>query len=309
MDVSGFADILGEITEQKKEDFEKNNANTTDKHLQNHLQDKSENIATPTAKTIFEDIEVLQAKVFDQPKPSNPHKINEAKNRKNSNIQAVHSGHRQRARERFLLNPDNASDYDLLELLLFLIIPRADTKPLARLLIDKYKTIKNVFNADIEELNQLGVNGNALHYLYTLNKTFIKKLLQPNINKQQFIASDIEQIAEYCMSTIGDLQTEEFHVLLFDSQFKLIADDKFKNDNSAIVNISMKEIIQKVIASKTNNVVLTHNHPSGNLEPSVEDIKTTNEIKTILNTIDVALIDHIIVSGDKYFSMMNNNLL
>ena len=215
MDISGFENIISQINDDDKtsEDEKNNNIQTEQKRF-----------------TQIDDINFLTENVFTS--DNNLIKNNDKKNKTEKH---QFSGHRQRARERFLLNPDNISDYDLLELLLFLIIPRADTKPLAKSLIDKFKNLKNIFNANVEELNASGVNGNALKYLFLLTKTFQKRLLKEDLTDKTKIKT-ITQLIEYCKNIVGLLQNEEFHVLFLDPQLNLV-DDNIEIDNEFLKSV------------------------------------------------------------------------
>ena len=285
MEFSGFEDILAEVNNTKEQQDDVNK----------HNERQNENVVEKV------DIDKLQQEVFAQ---AETQKTNQLKVIKND----IHSGHRQRARERFLNNPDAISDYDLLELLLFLIIPRADTKPIAKKLIDKYKTLRNLFNASITELNNDGINGNALKYIFLLINTTQKRLLNEEM-KEQNIIDDYELLIKYCQSSIGAIKEEKFKILFFNNKFKLLDDVVFGSGEISSVAISCKEIVKKSIEIKAENVVLYHNHPNQDLTPSPDDINTTKAIIDALKPININVLDHIIISGDKYFSFKEEGLL
>ena len=129
MDFSGFEDILANILIPEEVDAEKKSKPNNKNEIK--TQDKEGNVADNNNHKDNVDssslIKNLQQQVFEQNDVNNK---NSSKNQKYSKetIQNIHSGHRQRARDRFLANPEATSDYDLLELLLFLIVPRTDTK-------------------------------------------------------------------------------------------------------------------------------------------------------------------------------------
>ena len=285
MEFSGFEDILAEVNNTKEQQDDVNKQN----------EKQNENVVEKV------DINKLQQEVFSQTETQKTNKLKVIKN-------DIHSGHRQRARERFLNNPDAISDYDLLELLLFLIIPRADTKPIAKKLIDKYKTLRNLFNASITELNNDGINGNALKYIFFLINTTQKRLLNEEM-KEQNIIDDYELLIKYCQSSIGAIKEEKFKILFFNNKFKLLDDVVFGSGEISSVAISCKEIVKKSIEIKAENVVLYHNHPNQDLTPSPDDINTTKAIIDALKPININVLDHIIISGDEYFSFKEEGLL
>lgn len=285
MEFSGFEDILAEVnnTQEQQDDVNKRN--------ERHNKNVVEKI----------DINKLQQEVFSQAETQKTNKLKVIKN-------DIHSGHRQRARERFLNNPETTSDYDLLELLLFLIIPRADTKPIAKKLIDKYKTLRNLFNASIMELNNDGINGNALKYIFLLINTTQKRLLNEEM-KEQKIIDNYKLLIKYCQSSIGAMKEEQFRVLFFNNKFKLLEDVVFGSGEISFSTISCKEIVKKSLEIKAENVVLYHNHPNQDLSPSLDDISTTKAIVDALSPININVLDHIIISGNKYFSFKEEGLL
>ena len=290
MDFSGFADIL-------------NDFNTSDS---NNLVDDSHNIAA-NGNVFAVDIKQLTQDVFNaKDNPSKNKKVIDVK--KQNNKVNLHSGHRQRARERFLSNPEGTSDYDLLELLLFLIIPRADTKPIAKCLIDKYKTLRDVFNADICELNNFGIKGEAVKYLSTLIKSTQKRILKQDISASVCLDNS-EKLIQYCQVSIGNLQEEQFRIIFFNSKWKVLDDVNFGVEEVSSVSFSYRQILQKTLDLHANSVVLYHNHPNHDVEPSGEDISATTKIVECLKNINVYVLDHIIVSGALWFSFKDNNLL
>ena len=223
-------------------------------------------------------------------------------------LKSYHAGHRQRARERFMQLPSLANDVELLELLLFSVIPRADTKQMAYALIDKFKNLCNISNAKVEELNAVGVNGEKIHYLFKLCNEIVARILQNEMEKHSVIDT-MSKLLKYCKVKIGSLPEEEFHVLFLDSKMRLIKDKKYGIENVNDVILHIRGIIQNTIELHSRNVVLTHNHPSGDVTPSQTDIDTTNEIKNSLKSIGVKLLDHIVVSGDRHYCFSENYLL
>lgn len=223
-------------------------------------------------------------------------------------LKSYHAGHRQRARERFMQAPSLSTDTELLELLLFTIIPRADTKQMAYALIDKFKNLRNVSNANVKELDACGANGEKIHYVFKLCNEIVARMLQ-NEMEQRSIMDTMPKLLKYCKIKIGTLPEEEFHVLFLDNKMRLINDKKYGIENVNEVILHVRGIIQNTIELHAGNVVLVHNHPSGDVTPSQTDIDTTNEIKNSLKSIGVKLLDHIVVSGDRHYCFRENYLL
>ena len=291
MNFDGFADLLVKFDQKPSKQDQKDDINTTS----NTIED-----AEKLRKQLMQEIQ--QEQTIKNGLKSNTTVPKSADT-------SFHIGHRQRARERFMLNPDKTTDYDLLELILFLIIPRADTKPIARKLIDKYKTIKNLFNANIDDISNCGVNGTAFKYIQTLMQTWQKRILSQNLSQNGNAFDKLDDVIEYCCNGIGMLASEEFHILFFNNTLQLIADEAFGANGVASVSLNMREIVQKCIKNLAHSVILCHNHPNGELNPSPDDIQLTNSVKETLEAIDVNVIDHIIVANDNYFSFNEHGLI
>ena len=220
--------------------------------------------------------------------------------------QPFYAGHRQRAKQRFLASPTSLSDYDLLELLLFLIIPRADTKPLAKKMIDMFKNIQGVFTATQSELKNCGVNVPNMEYILTLIKEINRRAIAEKMQNQAVSFDTKDVLIEFCKTLFIGLKEEQFFAILLDNQLKLIDVKPFSSSQVANVSINIREICKFAIDKYAKNIVITHNHPNGDCGPSKEDILTTDKIKETLRTIDVNLIDHIIISQNNYYSFAEN---
>ena len=288
MDFDGFEDLLGKFDQKSSQ------------------QDKQKDINNTNSP--IEDAEKIRQRLLQDVQQEQMKKNSTATSGKSADA-SFHAGHRQRARERFMLNPDKTTDYDLLELILFLIIPRADTKPIARKLINKYKTIKNLFNANVDDISTCGISGTAFKYIQTLMQTWQKRILSQNLDQNSKTFDQLDDVIEYCCNSIGMLASEEFHILFFNDTLQLIADETFGSNGVASVSLNMREIVQKCIKNLAHSVILCHNHPNGELNPSPDDIQLTNSVKETLEAIDVNVIDHIIVANDNYFSFNEHGLI
>ena len=230
-------------------------------------------------------------------------------NDNNNNNHRLVLGHRQRAKERFLLAPNAVSDTDLLELLLFLLIPRADTKPIAKKLLEKYQTYRGIMTAKDEEITALGINGKNIKYLCQLLKECCLRYFAQNLKHDGIELSNIKSLVQYCRSIFCDKKDEGFHVLFFNSQLQLIADKPFGINHLTNVSLDTRDIVKTTLDLYAKNIVLTHNHPVASSEPSVYDINCTETIKNFMKTIGVNLIDHIVIANDEYFSFMEHHLI
>lgn len=286
---SGFGTLLSSIQDKS--------------NIKSTTSEKNNNTINRENKSKQEfNLDEIEKNIFNFEKPN----INNQNQKKEVNI---HSGHRQRARERFLLNPEKTSDYDILELLLFSIIPRADTKPMAKKLIDKFKNLRGIYEATKEEIDSIGVNGYTIKYLFTLLHTINNRILEETIKKQNIVLSNTEILKRYCRSIFKTYDEEQFFILFLDNKLNLISTETFGIINTSSVLLSQKNIIQTALQLKAKNVILVHNHPSNNCQPSQDDITTTQTIKQTLSNIDIDVIEHLIIGTTKDFSFLENNLI
>lgn len=218
-------------------------------------------------------------------------------------------GHRSRAKQRFLnAKKGSFTDYDLLEILLFYVVPRVDTKPLARELLNKFGSIAGVLNASNEELVLIsGLKSSAYTFFKLINEV-AGKLHIEDIKKSTILES-WSSLIKYARTTMGHLKTEVFRVIYLDSKYMVIADELQDVGTINSTPFYPREVIKKALTYEASALVLLHNHPSGNVNPSKQDVSATNEIQKIAAGLNINIIDHIIISSSAYYSFQANGLL
>ncbi|MCL2144241.1 MAG: DNA repair protein RadC [Endomicrobia bacterium] len=218
-------------------------------------------------------------------------------------------GHRGRMKDKFLASGfDSFADYEILEFALFFAIERIDTKPLAKELIKKFGSAKQVLDADVEDLMRFpGLSRHSAIFL-----TFLREMAgyysYLDVKSSQVLGSP-ETVIDYLITVLSGEKIEKFYVVLLDPGNKVI---ECKEIESGTVNKSAvipRKIAEAALSDKASAVIIAHNHPGGTLKPSQNDIDATAAVKEALKTIDVSLLDHIIISGNKYFSFREYNLI
>lgn len=220
------------------------------------------------------------------------------------------SGHRQRLKERFINSPiGSLPDYELLELMLFSVFPRRDTKPLAKRLIKHFGGIKEVFFADATELTTVeGVSVSVINALRLL-EDFFSRLYKPASNSKETILNNWNSVLGYCTLTMGFKKQEFLRILYLDRKNRLISDNLMQQGTLDKVAIYPREIVKECITKSASAVIMIHNHPSGEAKPSADDISLTEKVSMALNTVGAVLHDHVIVAQDKHYSFRANGLL
>ena len=223
--------------------------------------------------------------------------------------ESIHSGHRQRFRERFIKTGlDGFEDHEALELLLYYAIPRQDVNPLAHNLIGRFGSLHNVLEAPIEELKRVKGIGENTAVLIKLVLALGRKYEISRI-KDVKIVDSTEKAGKYLIPHLSAQRDEVVYILCLDSKYKVLGCKMLFQGTVNSANINIRKIVEKAIAFNAVSVILAHNHLSGTKNPSKQDIETTRQISQALGTIDIKLTDHIIIVGDEYVSMADMGLL
>ena len=225
-------------------------------------------------------------------------------------------GHRERIKEKFLKNGiDGFAEYEILELLLTYCIPRKDTKPIAKELLNKFKSLDNVFKASFDKLSAIdGLGKNTIAFLKLMGDlpSIIYKDELKNkklVDKETLKILNKDILLKYLRNKIGYEEIEKFYVLYLSSSNEVI---KFEENSAGTLDRSSvypREIYKKVINLNAKSLILVHNHPSDNITPSKSDIELTNEIAKGLKNFGALLIEHIIITKNSYFSFLEEGLI
>ena len=219
-----------------------------------------------------------------------------------------HAGHRDRLRERFLKSPDSLPDYELLELLLFLAIPRRDVKPLAKTLLAQFKDLNGVLNAPMSELTSIsGISDNTATAIKVMRESGLRVLKQ-NVIKQPVLNS-WTRLIEYLTAAMAQEKKEHFRLLFLNKKNELIADEVQGSGTVDHTPAYPREIIKRALEVGATALILVHNHPSGDPSPSPADVTLTNAVIDAAKPFDIVIHDHIIISQNGHVSFRNEGLI
>ncbi|MDZ5761112.1 RadC family protein [Lyticum sinuosum] len=221
-----------------------------------------------------------------------------------------HKGHRERLKERFRKSKGKGfSDYEILELALFYVIARRDTKILSKLLLKRFNSLSGVFFAERSELSTVnGIGEATIDYLHLIADIVIRVCLPIETEKIN-ILSDWVTVLRYCQLTMGSKTREVFRVLFLNKKNTLIADEFFDIGTVDRITIYPREIARYSLIHGAIAIIMVHNHPSGDSSPSKEDVIMTQKVVDALASINVVVHDHIIVSKNSHFSFRSANLI
>lgn len=225
-------------------------------------------------------------------------------------------GHRERIRYKFLNNGiDTFAEYEILELLLTYCIPRKDTKQIAKELLNRFKSLDNIFKADYDKLSSVdGLGKNSIAFLKLIGDlpSLIYKDELKNkklIDKETLKILNKDILLNYLRNKIGYGEIEKFYVIYLSSSNEVIEFEENSVGTLDRSSVYPREIYKKVINLDAKSIILAHNHPSDNITPSKSDIELTNEIAKGLKNFGALLIEHIIITKNSYFSFLEEGLI
>ncbi|WLT09563.1 DNA repair protein RadC [Bartonella apihabitans] len=222
---------------------------------------------------------------------------------------AENKGHRERLRHRYFeTNGVGFPDYEYLELLLFRSIPRADTKPLAKALLNRFGSLADVLGADISLLQEVPGCGPSVARDLKILAGIAERVNRAELRKRD-IFSSWDKVLGYCKAAMAHETREQFRVLFLDKKNGLIADEIQQIGTIDHTPVYPREVVKRALQLSASALVLVHNHPSGDPSPSRDDISMTHMIKDVANALGIAVHDHIIIARNGYVSFRAKKLL
>ena len=215
-------------------------------------------------------------------------------------------GHRQRVKQRF--RDEGLGHFEeshALELLLFYAVPRRDTKPIARRLLDAFGSYSKVLEADMAALCKVeGVGESVATYIKLLHASYRYYHLNKNVQPQSF--HNTEEYAKYLIALYHGLNKEQVHITCLNAKGELIFSKLLAEGTVTSVDIPIRRLMDISINCGAVSVILSHNHPDGLLKGSPEDVACTRRVAKALLAAEIRLIDHVLVSGDDYVSLLES---
>jgi len=220
-----------------------------------------------------------------------------------------YQGHRQRLRQRFVETEGaGLADYEFLELLLFRTIPRADTKPLAKTLLARFGTLADVLGADIRLLRQVEGCGEAVALDLKIIAALQGRVAKSGLRRRD-VFSSWDKLIDYCQSVMAHETREQFRILFLDKKNGLIADEIQNRGTVDHTPVYPREVMKRALELASSNIILLHNHPSGNPDPSEQDIIMTAKLVELGRGLNIKIVDHLIISRNGYNSLKQLGLM
>lgn len=205
---------------------------------------------------------------------------------------------------------DALPEHEQLEVILFSVIHRGNTNEIAHRLLQKHGSIYGVLTADVDTLIEVeGVGKRVAEFLHSLPAVLGVVMRSKIMYETGGGLENIEALKTYLFSLFADSISERVYVLFLNRKLQVIRFEKVGEGTIEDAYIDVVRIARSAVINNAAFVVLTHNHPSGTASPSAVDMTATREVKESLELLGVELLDHIIISGDRYYSFRERNCL
>ncbi|MBQ8238190.1 MAG: hypothetical protein IJZ39_08610 [Oscillospiraceae bacterium] len=228
---------------------------------------------------------------------------------------SIHDGHRQRLKNQFVNNGlDGFTEVQMLEILLFYVIPRRDTNPIAHALINRFGSLSNVLDAPMAKLIRDGkLTENAAVFLKLVKAA--GRCYESDKSRQKKILSSVSECGEYLKPFFINRKNEVVYLLSLDAKLKVLNCRQVGEGSVNYASVPIRRVVEMALEDGASTVVLAHNHPSGLAIPSADDIQATRRLAAALSAVEIVLADHIVVAEDEneedrldYVSMRQSNI-
>ena len=208
-------------------------------------------------------------------------------------------GHRARVIDKFMTYGANVfADYEFLELMLMCALPRIDVKPLAKKLLAEFGSLNGVLSASSNDLMKIkGIKNHTVLFLKVVLAS-CQKLTAEKV-KEGPILKDWTNLMAYCQMIYANETVEKMYILFLNQGLRLIHSEMHQKGTIDHIPVYPREILKRALDLNASSVVMMHNHPSGDINPSKADIEATKEVRRLLEIVGIQFIDHLIIGQDQ----------
>ncbi len=218
-------------------------------------------------------------------------------------------GHRQRLREKFLKSGlDGFHDYEIIELLLTLGTPRTDCKQPAKDALKKFGSLKAVLEGNPKDLKEIKGIGDHNVFGLKLTQDVARRYLADRIVDMDYIRSS-EDVLDYLRHNLRDKNREVFLVIYLNGRNQILKMEELFEGTLSTSAVYPREVVKRALVNDAAALVFVHNHPSGNPNPSQDDLTITKKLKEAAQAIDVSVHDHLIIAGNDVYSFADHGLI
>ena len=213
-----------------------------------------------------------------------------------------------RPRERLINNGvENLSDEELLAVILKTGTKKLSAKDLSALLLSKVNGINNLSEYNLEKLKSVKGIGEAKACLILACIELAKRINRKVISINNIKFTNCEIVYNYYKNIIGDKKQEYFYCIYLDNNKKIIREKLLYIGTINYSIVHPREVFKEAYMLSASAIICVHNHPSGNILPSKQDLELTNNLISIGNLLGIKVLDHIIIGNNNYYSFLENN--
>jgi len=214
-----------------------------------------------------------------------------------SDENSIHHGHRKRTKSAMLENGiDGLNNHQILEILLFYVIPKRDTNPIAHELVNRFGSLRGVLEADYNELVEVnGIGENAASLIKFAQMLSRRYLCDSSFDNDSQCFDDTDILRRYYEAAFLGVKNEQIRAMLLDDKLFMVKEKVILDGSISKVECDTRKIIDFVIKNDCDKVVIAHNHPNGSPLPSLGDVASTKILYKKLKVCDISLVDHVIV--------------
>ena len=218
----------------------------------------------------------------------------------------MHQGHRKRVKNRYIKEGfDNFQDHEVLEAALFLANKRGDTNATSHLLINEFGSVKGVLEADFDMLQKVEGVGECTAFSLKVILELLKRY-ERCVHENPVRYTRISQIGMYFYNKYIGVTKERLYVMLFNNRMNLLDCVMVSEGSVTSTGIPLNKINDLIVQKKAAAVVLAHNHPDGLAVPSPNDMEVTDTVRQLLESIDVTLVEHLIIADNRFYPIMKH---
>jgi len=219
---------------------------------------------------------------------------------------SIHKDHRQRVKNRFLKEGlENFDDLHILELMLFYCVPRKDTNILAHNLLDRFGSLPNVMEATPDQLLKVEGIGDGVSTFIQFLREFAR-VCEIRRNQNIQIINSHADIQKCLQSKMDRQRNENVYIMCLDAKRKVLCIEKVGEGSVNSANVSVRKVVEVALAYNATSVILAHNHPGGVAIPSPEDLNATLYVAKALKTVEIELVDHVIIADGDCVSLQQS---
>lgn len=201
--------------------------------------------------------------------------------------------------------PDFFTDVELIELLLYPVLNKKNVKLIANKLYLKFGDLNSLVNVTDDSFKIKNADDKKILSVLLVIKEMLKRTLIKKVANQNILTS-FDGLVDYLKFTMMSVRIEQLRIIYLNKRNILITDEVLSMGTIDELPVFPREILKRALFHEASAIIIVHNHPSGSTKPSQKDIKITSRIVNACNSINIKVLDHVIISKGEYFSFKDN---